>query len=83
MGNRDFFKDGEYNTICYVCGRKRKSGEMKKRWDGIYTCMEDWEPRHPQDFVRGALENAIPPYVQPEGTDTFIDISNPIKASTL
>ena len=25
---------------------------MRERWDGLIVCKPDWEPRHPQDFVR-------------------------------
>lgn len=41
-----------YNIICQVCGFKYKAHEIKKRWDGIYVCKYDWEPRHPMDFFR-------------------------------
>lgn len=45
-------KSFEYNTICPVCGFKKKNWELRKRWDGIWVCKEDWEERHPMDFYR-------------------------------
>lgn len=83
MGGRDYYKHGDYNALCYVCGRKRKGSEMRRRWDGVFVCTDDWEPRHPQDFVRGEVENSAPPWTQPEGDDIFIDPANPVKASDL
>ena len=72
MGSRDYFKHGEWNCICDVCGFKRKSGEMKTRWDGIMTCGECWEPRQPQDFVRGIADSPDLPFTRPEGPDVFV-----------
>ncbi len=40
------------------CNRKYKAYEIRKRWDGMLVCDEDWEPRHPQDFVRGIPEKS-------------------------
>lgn len=73
MGRRDYFKLGDHNTICYVCGFKRKASEMMLRWDGVYVCKEDWETRQPQDFVRSAPEETAPEWTQPEPPDNFID----------
>lgn len=33
-----------------------------------------WEPRHPQDFVRGVKDKQTPPWVRPEPPDTFLDL---------
>lgn len=43
---------GNHNTLCDVCGFQYKASEMLRRWDGVLVCKTDWEPRHPQDFVR-------------------------------
>lgn len=66
-----YFKLGDHNAICYVCGFERKSSEMLLRWDGVYVCQDDWEPRHPQDFVRGVPEEQAPDWTQPEPPDQF------------
>jgi hypothetical protein len=61
-----YFKLGDHNAICYVCGFERKASELLLRWDGVYVCKEDWEPRQPQDFVRGVPEEQAPDWTQPE-----------------
>ena len=43
---------GSHNVICDVCGLKYKNSDLKRRWDGAMVCNADWEPRHPQEFVR-------------------------------
>jgi hypothetical protein len=41
-----------YNAICDVCGFQYKASELKKRWDGLMVCSDDYETRHPMDFYR-------------------------------
>jgi hypothetical protein len=73
-GNRGYFKLGDYNAICRVCGFKRKASELKLRWDGVYVCRQDWEIRQPQDFVRGCPEEVAPEWTQPEPPDQFLPL---------
>lgn len=42
----------DYNALCDVCQFKYKASELRKRWDGLMCCPEDWEYRHPLDFFR-------------------------------
>ena len=37
------------------------------------VCQDCWEPRQPQDFVRGVADIQAPPWTRPEGTDVFVD----------
>lgn len=66
-GRADYWKPGDWNVLCYQCGRKRKAGEVMRYWQGYWVCPEHWEPRQPQDFVRAVKENIAPPWVQPPG----------------
>lgn len=72
-----YFKLGDRNAICYVCGFERKSSEMLLRWDGVYVCKDDWEMRHPQDFVRGVPEEQAPEWTQPEQPPVFAGPEEP------
>jgi len=71
MSYRPYYKKGDWLAICEVCGRKMKATRLKKRWDGLLVCSEDWEPRQPQDFVRGVPEHVAPPFTNPESADNF------------
>ena len=64
MGKADFLRLGAWNVVCFECGRKRKASEMKRHWQGYYVCPEEWEPRQPQDFVRGTKDVQTPPWTQ-------------------
>jgi len=66
QGKQNTYKHGQWNVLCQVCGFKYKSSDIKKRWDGLYVCEEDWEARHPADFFRGTKEDPSVPFVRPE-----------------
>ena len=67
---------GDWKAICDVCGRQFLASELKKRWDGLMVCNTDWEPRHPQDFVRARIDHQAVPFSRPEPADQFITIGN-------
>ena len=64
-GPNDYYASGDWNAICYECGRKFKASQLKRHWQGYYVCTKHWEPRQPQDFVRGVQDVQTPPWAQP------------------
>ena len=73
MGRADYLALGDWNCVCYECGRKRKASQMKKHWQGYWVCPEHWEPRQQQDFARAVGDNVTPPWTQPRPeVDTFL-----------
>jgi len=67
---------GDWNLICDSCGRKFKASQVQKRWDGLYVCPEDWEMRHPSDFLRVQKEKISVEYARPyPATDTYLSPS--------
>lgn len=80
---RDYYADGDWNVVCYECGRKRKASELIKHWQGYYVCPEHWEPRHPQDFVRATPEHSTPAWVQPMPADVFTAVCSPNGSSAV
>lgn len=62
---------GSWKVVCDVCGFWYPSDEVKKRWDGLITCSDDWEQRHPQDFIRGVKDEPSVPFSRPEPEDNF------------
>ena len=72
MGRADYLKLGDSNGLCQQCGFKFKMSALRLRWDGIYACSECWEPRHPQDFVRGVKDTQVPAATSPEPEVTFV-----------
>ncbi len=49
---------GQWLFYCDVCNKKTLSNDAKRRWDGLYVCKADWEPRHPSDFIRARKETS-------------------------
>jgi len=69
---KTYYKKGDYNVICDRSGYKVKATECRRTWDGLFVRKIDWEPRHPQDFVRGKKDNQRVPYARTENTDSFL-----------
>jgi len=64
---------GNYNALCDSCGRKFKALDLKKRWDGLLVCQEDYELRHESDFLRVQKEKISVPFSRPyPAEDTFL-----------
>ena len=61
----NYYKAGEWNVTCDVCSKKIKAGQAKKRWDGFIVCPDDYETRHPQDFVRARQDKISVPFTRP------------------
>lgn len=71
MSYKARYDKGDWKTICDACGRIFKATELRKRWDGFMVCEQDWEPRQPQDFVRGVADIQAPTWTRPENPNTF------------
>jgi len=72
---QNWLKLGDYNAICDSCGRKFKASTMRKRWDGMFVCKEDFEYKHPQLSLKVRGDKQYVPIPRPEPTaDTFIPV---------
>ncbi len=56
---------GDWNARCDQCGRLYKASQLKERWDGKMVCKEDYETRHPQEFVRAVPDTGKVPWTRP------------------
>jgi hypothetical protein len=63
---------GDFKRVCDRCGFVYRASETRKTWDGLWVCVEDFETRHPQDFVRGRVDIQNVPSPRPEPVDTVI-----------
>ena len=46
---------------------------MRKRWDGLLVCKEDYEPRHPQLSLKVHGDKQTVPIPRPEAADQFLE----------
>ena len=72
MSYKPNFVSGDWKAICDRCGRLFKASQLRDEWDGLKVCEKDWEPRQPQDFVRGVADVQETPWSRPEPADTFL-----------
>jgi hypothetical protein len=68
----DWYKPGDWNAICDICGLRFKSSQLKRNWKNEMVCEADFELRQPQDFVRVRPEKISVPWSRPEGEDEFL-----------
>lgn len=72
--SKNYYVSGEWNVVCDVCSKKIKSSQAKQRWDGFIVCPEDYEQRHPQDFVKARTDKVSVPFTRPIPTYIFTDV---------
>ena len=87
MGHADYLRNGDYNAICDRCGSKFKFSDLKLEWDGLYVCTANgcWEPRQPQDYVKGVQDDMAVPVSRPDQPNVFLDTIyvNPVICTSL
>jgi len=66
---------GDWWVICDVCGSKIRASNSSKRWDGLIVCQEDYETRHPLDFIRSKTDKISVPFARPRPADVFTDVT--------
>jgi len=71
---KTYFRPGDYNAICDVCGQKYKASLLYKRWDGLMVCREDFEVRHPQELIRPIKERNSVPWTRPRPEDDSVPV---------
>lgn len=65
------YRPGRHWVLCQRCGLDYYDNEIKKEWTGALVCKSCWEPRHPQDFVRGRRDRISAP--MPVNPDSLIN----------
>lgn len=82
MTETNLYRPGDPYVICDECGFKIRMSESRKRWDGMRVCGKDWEPRHPQDGVKGKQDRQAVADARPEAPDRFLN-DNDVTADSL
>lgn len=47
-------------VICDRTGMAFRLSEMRREWTGAIVHKDEWEPRHPQDFIQGIVDDPSP-----------------------
>ena len=78
------YDPGNHWLDCDRCGCTIRKNDAMITWDDLVVCPDDWEPRHPQDFVRGrADDQSAKAPVRSEPVDTFIEVTRLPSVSTI
>lgn len=75
----DLYRPGDWAARCDRCGARYYASQLRKEWTGLRVCSGPatrgcWEPRHPQDFVKGKPDHQAPPWVRPDQPAVFTPI---------
>ena len=58
---------GEHKMVCDRSGLTYPASEMRKEWNGLWVHKDYFEPRHPQEFVRGVNDDQSVRNARPDG----------------
>ena len=66
---------GDNWVVCDICGFDIKASDIKKTWDNLLVCPDDYNPRHEQDFVRARKDKIAATIVRSEQEDVEISVT--------
>lgn len=61
-----------HRVICDRSGFERHIEDCRMEWNGMLVRASDWEPRHPQDFVRGVPDGKPVEIIRPDEQPVFV-----------
>lgn len=64
---------GQFYRICDQTGFKIRSTNTKKQWNNLIVRKQSWEPRQPQDLVKGIADYQSVPEPRPRPAPNYID----------
>ena len=77
-GHANFYEHGDNNVIDDRTGFKRKASQCEFEWNGFFVGKDQWEERHPQDFLRGFPDRQQPNVSRPGTGILFIETTDPV-----
>lgn len=66
------YVEGDHYFISDRSGLRFRVSEMRKEWNGSVVHVSEWDPRHPQDFVRGLADKQSVPNARPQPIDIYV-----------
>lgn len=84
------YQPGKWKAICDRCGQEFLNPKLSREWTGLRVCRgegtnECWEPRHPQESLRGKADRQATPWTRPDvdGPDVSPGSGNQVLAEDL
>ncbi len=75
MADDKHYVPGDFYRICDRTGFKVRASHTQQQWDQLIVRKESWEPRQPQDFVRGVADDQVVPMPRPRQPDVSTGLS--------
>lgn len=63
---------GDFTRTCDRTGFRVLASDTRKEWDGSMVWNQVYEPRQPQDFLRGIPDNQTVPDARPKAEPVFL-----------
>lgn len=65
------YKPGDNWVECERTGMAIRASDARKEWNGLWVAKEEWEPRHPQDYLKSREDNQTPQLTNPESDEAY------------
>lgn len=79
MGRKLHFKAGSFYRVDDRTGFPQRAERTRKEWNGLIVDQARWEPRQPQDLVKGVPDLQSVPDARPLGANIYV---GPISVQT-
>lgn len=83
MPMKNEYRHGDWNLIDDRTGFKIKRSDAMREWTGHYVHRDEYEARHPQDFVKGIKDTQGVPDARPDIVGAFTQASTTLDADEL
>ena len=68
------YQKGNHWMVCDLCGFDYRKSDMKKTWDGLWSCPFDWEPKQPQLEIKAIKDLQAVRDPRPDTVDIFSEV---------
>lgn len=69
---KTYYRRRSHNVISDRSGFEYKAGETRTEWNGHIVGRDEWEPRHPQSYIRARPERPGVRNPRPGASDIFV-----------
>lgn len=66
------YRDGSFYRVDDRTGFTRRAEDTKEEWDGLIVAKDVWEPRQPQDLVKGIIDDQTVPNPRSVAPSQFV-----------
>lgn len=75
MGREFYYKPGSFYRICDRTGFAIRAERTQMEWNNLIVDRRVFEPRQPQDFVRGVNDDQTVPYARPRTFNAPVNVT--------